>query len=466
MRRSFRDDPLYATVFRRYFALNLSKGVAMEYFIEGGRSRTGRLLPAKPGMLSMTVRSYLQEPGRPVVFVPVYFGYERLFEGRSYVSELAGRPKEKESLFGMFKAVRQLRREFGRVHVNFGHPLFLAEVLDARRPGWRREATGDDDRPGWVGPVVEELGDEILQRINAAAAVSPVNLVATVLLATPRQSMVEQPLVRMLELFGSMLRAAPYDPAVTVTDMGGADMIAYCERLGLLERREHRLGDIITLAPVEAVLATYFRNNVAHLFAIPSIVACCFLGKPALALERVRGLARMVYPYLGGELFLRWQPEELDAQVERVIDMLVDRGLLRRDNGSGTAALRRPPPHTPESVQLWVLAHFSIQTLERFYMAAALLTKHGSGTLRPAQLEDLCHLMAQRMSLLFQFSAPEFFDKSLFHGFIGRLRENGVLRTDESGLLVFGDELTRAMQDARLVLGDRLRNDILQAMNL
>ncbi len=466
MRRSFRDDPLYAAVFRKYFALNLAKGVAIEYFIEGGRSRTGRLLPAKPGMLAMTLRAYLREPVRPVVFVPVYFGYERLFEGGSYVAELAGRPKQKESLLGMLKSVRQLRREFGRVHVNFGEPFFLDAVLDERRPGWRDEAVHDDEKPGWSGPVVESIADEILRRINAAAAVSPVNLLAAVLLATPRQSMVEQPLARMLELFAALLRKAPYDAGVTITDIGGPDMIAYCERLGLIERRAHRLGDILSLAPREALLASYYRNNILHLLAIPSLVACCFLDKSVLAVDRVRGLAHMVYPYLGGELFLRWQPEEVDAEVDRVIASLVELGLLRRDDGNGQTCLLRPAPHTPEAIQLWILAQCSLQTLERFYMTAALLAKHGSGTLRPAQLEDLCHLMAQRMSMLFQFSAPEFFDKSLFRSFIGRLRKNGVLKTDETGLLVFDDMLTRAMEDARVFLGDRLRQDVLQAMNL
>jgi glycerol-3-phosphate O-acyltransferase len=466
MRRSFRDDPLYAAVFRRYFSLTLAKGVAMEYFIEGGRSRTGRLLPAKPGMLAMTVRAYLREPVRPVVFVPVYFGYERLFEGRSYVSELSGKPKQKETVLGMLKALRQLRREFGRVHVNFGAPFLLDEVLDTHRPGWRAEPVEEDEKPAWSGPVVETLGDEILKRINAAAAVSPINLLAMALLATPRQSMVEQPLVRILELFAAMLRKAPYGEEVTVTVMDGAEMITYGERLGLLERRPHRLGDIISLAPKEALLATYFRNNTSHLLALPSIVACCFLDKPVIAVERVRGLARMVYPYLGGELFLRWRPEELDGEVDRVVEMLAAQGLLRQDDSGGSPCLRRPAPQTPEAIQLWVLAQCSVQTLERFYMTAALLAKHGSGTLRPGQLEDLCHLMAQRMSMLFQFSAPEFFDKSLFRGFIGRLRRNGVLRTDETGLLVFDDGLVRAMEEARVFLGDRLRQDVLQAMNL
>ena len=466
MRRSFRDDPLYAAVFRRYFSLNLAKGVAMEYFIEGGRSRTGRLLPAKPGMLAMTVRAYLREPVRPVVFVPVYFGYERLLEGGTYVSELSGKPKQKESVRGIFKAVRQLRRDFGRVHVNFGEPFFLDVALRTHRPGWREEIIEEHEKPTWSGPVVEALGDEILKRINAAAAVTPINLLAMTLLATPRQSMVERPLAKMLDLFSAMLRSAPYAAEVTVTELDGDEIIAYGERLGLVERKPHRLGDIIGLAPKEALRATYFRNNIAHLFALPSIVACCFLDKSVLPVERVRGLARMVYPYIGGELFLRWDLAELDKELGRVVDSLVSQGLLVLDDGNGEERLRRPPPQTPEAIQLWVLAQCSIQTLERFYMTAALLAKHGSGTLRPGQLEDLCHLMAQRMSMLFQFSAPEFFDKTLFRGFIGRLRKNGVLRTDEAGLLVFDAGLLRAMEDARVFLGDRLRRDVLQAMNL
>jgi glycerol-3-phosphate O-acyltransferase len=339
-------------------------------------------------------------------------------------------------------------------------------MLDRHRPGWRDEPTPEDEKPAWSGPVVEYIGDEILKRINAAAAVSPINLLAIVLLATPRQSMVEQPLARMLEVFATLLRQAPYDECVTVTDFDGAGMVAYGERLGLLERKAHRLGDVISLAPQEALLATYYRNNIAHLVALPSVVACCFLDKSVLAVDRVHGLAEMVYPYLGGELFLRWHPDEVHGEVDGAIETLVSLGLLRRDDANGQSCLRRPPPQTPQAIQLWVLAQCSVQTLERFYMTIALLAKHGSGTLRPGQLEDLCHLMAQRMSMLFQFSAPEFFDKTLFRGFIGRLRRNGVLRTDANGLLVFDEGLGRAMEDARMFLGDRLRQDVLQALNL
>ena len=124
LRRSFKGDALYAAVFAKYLGFMMARGHPLEYFIEGGRSRTGRLLSPRTGMLSMTVRSYLRDPKRPVVFMPVYFGYERIVEGRTYIGELSGQPKEKESVFVLIKAivsvlaqqVRQGAREFGPAH--------------------------------------------------------------------------------------------------------------------------------------------------------------------------------------------------------------------------------------------------------------------------------------------------------------------------------------------------------------
>ena len=113
IRRSFRGNALYTVVFMNYLAAIMARGHSIEYFIEGGRSRTGRLLQPKTGMLSMTVRSFLRDPARPVVFIPVYFGYERIVEGTTYIGELSGKPKEKESVLGLIRTMRQI----GRAHV-------------------------------------------------------------------------------------------------------------------------------------------------------------------------------------------------------------------------------------------------------------------------------------------------------------------------------------------------------------
>ena len=250
LRRSFKGDALYASVFKQYLGLMMSRGHPLEYFIEGGRSRTGRLLQPRTGMLSMTVQGYLRDPRRPVVFVPVYFGYERIVEGETYLDELAGRPKRKESVAGLLKAVPALRQRFGEVHVNLGEPIALDAVLSAHDPRWRERAAGDDEpRFDGLGAAVGDLARRIVTGINAAAAVTPINLVATAVLATPRQACAEADLVAQLDLYRQLLRDAPYGPLVTVTAASGAQMVAYAEGFGLLRRRRHALGDVLSMTP-------------------------------------------------------------------------------------------------------------------------------------------------------------------------------------------------------------------------
>ena len=110
IRRTLRGNTLYTVVLMKYLATIMARGHPIEYFIEGGRSRTGRLLQPKTGMLSMTVRGFLHAPVRPVVFIPVYFGYERLVEGRTYLGELSGQPKEKESVLGLLEVLARAAR--------------------------------------------------------------------------------------------------------------------------------------------------------------------------------------------------------------------------------------------------------------------------------------------------------------------------------------------------------------------
>ena len=134
--------------------------------------------------------------------------------------------------------------------------------------------------------------------INAAAAVTPINLVATALLATPRQAFAEADLERQLELYQMLLRDAPYSPLVTVTRDSGAEMIRYAEAMGMLERQRHPLGDILRMNAENAVLATYYRNNILHLFAMPSLLACCFISNSSMSTADIHRLVWRVYPYI------------------------------------------------------------------------------------------------------------------------------------------------------------------------
>jgi glycerol-3-phosphate O-acyltransferase len=465
LRRSFKGDALYSAVFSKYLGFMMARGHPLEYFIEGGRSRTGRMLAPRTGMLSMTVRSYLREPNRPVVFMPVYFGYERIVEGRTYIGELSGAPKQKESVLGLIRSLWVLRSKFGTVHVNLGAPIVLDELLARYNPGWRdapgalgREEAGSP--PGWIAEAIHELAARITSGINAAAAVTPINLVAMALLATARQALGEADLVRQVELYRDLLRAAPYSPLVTVTAQNGTEMMRYAESMGMLERQPHPLGDILRMTAERAILATYYRNNVLHLFAVPSLLACCFLSNARMRTVDLKRMVWRVYPYIKAELAMRWTEEEIGGVVDRLLEAMARLDLL--DGNEDLSEWQRPAPTSVEAFQLALLAEATIQTIERYYLVVALLLQAGSGTIGQEALEERCHLTAQRMSVLYGLNSPEFFDKTLFRHFIELLRRRNVIAAGEDGAIKFGEPLLGVAADAQLVLSEQLRHDILQ----
>jgi glycerol-3-phosphate O-acyltransferase len=464
LRRSFSGNELYAAVFTKYIGLMMARGHSIEYFIEGGRSRTGRLLKPRTGMLAMTVRSYLREPTRPVVFVPVYFGYERLVEGRTYINELSGRPKEKESVLTLLKAIPELRSRFGKVYVSFGEPLSLDSVIARHAPDWDRQPSGSDDRPPWLSPLVNDLATSIMTRVNAAACVSPVNLLGLVLLALPRQRMGEADLVRMLELYASLLRSEPYSSKVWVTASDGASMIQYGLSLGILRRQAHELGDIISMTEEDSVLTSYFRNNVLHLMLMPSLLACAFLNNASVRRADLQRLANRVYPYVADEYFLRWEEGELPAVVDRLLEDLLNHGLLTASDDR--SEWRRPSAESGEAVQLSVLARASVPIIERYYIAVSLLLKAGSGRLTQDALERQCQLTAQRMSMLYELNSPESFERAQFGNFIDLARARGVLAEAPDGKLTYDRAMIEAIvEDAQLVLHEQMRNSILQVVH-
>ncbi len=460
IRRTFAGNALYTVVFMKYLAAIMARGHSIEYFIEGGRSRTGRLLHPKTGMLSMTVRSYLRDPVRPVVFVPVYFGYERIVEANTYISELSGAPKKKESWLDLLLSLRVLRERFGTVHVNVGEPIRLNDLLETHLPKWREQRFDDDTRSPAVNALVNDLALGIMRGINAAAAVTPINLLAMALLATPRGALPETALLRQLELYLKLLRASPYSPRVTVTDATPAEILSYGESLKILSRVPQKLGDIVRMSDESAQLIAYYRNNVLHLFALPSLVACAFIGNSMLRTEDIQRLAWRVYPYVASELFLRWREDELSRVVDGVLAALAENGVLQPDESR--SAWMRPPPDSPAAVQLSMLAQGTIQTIERYYLAISLLLKAGSGVITQKALEQDCQLAAQRINMLYGFNSPEFFDRALFQNFIDLLRERGVIRVGAGGNLEFDEVLVRVAADAQLVLSEQIRHSILQ----
>jgi glycerol-3-phosphate O-acyltransferase len=342
-----------------------------------------------------------------------------------------------------------------------GQPIDLDELLQKHNPHWRSEPSeNDDSRAGWISHAISELAVRINTAINSAAAVTPINLVATAILASQRQALPEVDLVGQIELYQRLLREAPYSPLVTVTPDSAQQIVAYTEAFGLLERQKHPLGDILRMSAENAVLATYYRNNILHLFAMPSLLACAFVSNARMRTVDIQRLVWRVYPYISAELFLRWDESQVAAVTDSLLETFAQLNLLQVN--ADRSEWQRPAPTSLEAIRLSLLAQATIQTLERYYLAIALLLQAGSGVITPEALGERCHLMAQRMTVLYGLNSPEFVDKSLFRNFIDLLIQRDVIQMSADKKLMFGEPLLGVATDAQLVLSEQIRHSILQ----
>ncbi|MCP1622460.1 glycerol-3-phosphate 1-O-acyltransferase PlsB [Pseudomonas nitroreducens] len=459
MRRSFKGNQLYTAVFNEYLHTLFSRGFSTEYFVEGGRSRTGRMLHPRTGMLAITLRSFLRDSRRPIVFVPVYIGYERVLEGRTYLGELRGAAKKKESIFDIFKVIGALKQRFGQVWVNFGEPIHLDDFLDQQQPDWRQQELGPEYRPEWLSETTNHLARDVARHLNDAAAINPVNLVALALLSTTRLALDETALARVIDLYLDLLRKVPYSPSATLPEGDGLQLIEYVKSMNLLSEQKDALGRICYLDEQNAVLMTYYRNNVLHIFALPALIASFFQNSGRISREQLLRYTRALYPYLQAELFIRWSLDELDAVVDQWLQAMVTSELLKQENDT----FIRPPPSSRQYVLLTLLARAIAQTLQRFYMSISLVLNAGQKQLTAEELENLCTVMAQRLSVLHGLNAPEFSDKSLFRHFIQTLLDEGVLRKDEHGKLSYHELLGELAEGAaKRVLPAEIRLSIRQ----
>ncbi len=194
IRRAFRGDRLYAAVVDAYVRRLLRDGYPIELFMEGGRSRTGKLLPPKFGLLSMVIDAALSVSERPTLFAPVSIGYEQVIEAKSYERELSGGEKAKEDAAGLLKSRDLLRHRYGRISMQVGQILTLQEIsaelgirLEGPLPPAKRRA------------IVTRLGNRVMDEINRVTAVTPGSLTALVLLTHRQRGLSHEDLLARAE---------------------------------------------------------------------------------------------------------------------------------------------------------------------------------------------------------------------------------------------------------------------------
>ncbi|GHC16053.1 glycerol-3-phosphate acyltransferase [Kushneria pakistanensis] len=449
MRRSFKGNRLYGAVFNEYLHQLLSQGHPVEYFIEGGRSRTGRMLAPRPGMLSMTLRSHARVPNREMAFVPIYIGYEKVLESNAYIRELRTGEKRKETPLGLLRVLRHLRQPFGRVQVSVGEPLVLGDYLDQRFPDWRSQGNGTD--ADWLREAVPDLSLEIATRINHAAALTPISMVALTILATPHRTIEIDLLMRQLKTLYALQDQLPGGKRVRLPAQGPQEWIARSEYLGMVSRIEHSLGDLITVSDERAPLLTWYRNNVLHLFALHALVAFAFRNNTRLDFATLESLLAPIWPALQQEFFIEDDTQDFAERLRNVLDVFVAQGLLTQHDDNW----QRPGTGDEARERLYLLGRAIQPTLERGFILFSTLMHYPNGTISREMLEAQSQLLAERLTRLQGLNAPEFFDRRLFAGLLDTLERDGWLWQSQERLN-FDTRLPDALMKSRMLFDPTL----------
>ena len=210
IRRTFKGNRLYGEVFAKYLEVILKEGLPLEFFIEGGRSRSGKMVMPKFGLLSMLIQAYRKKAGDDLAMIPVYIGYDRVIEEESYLKELGGVPKEREKPSDVIKSRKLLRKRYGRVYVNIGEPTFLKSYLSSQ------EKSFDDMSMEERQSLYRKISYEITLEINRVSVVTPFSLVASVLLCHDRRGISHDDLTAVLNSFYDYLSYKKVNFAATL----------------------------------------------------------------------------------------------------------------------------------------------------------------------------------------------------------------------------------------------------------
>ena len=326
LRRAF-DDELYKAVFRCYVAHLVREGFTQEFFIEGGRSRTGKSLAPRMGMLSWNIQGFIDSGRRDLLFVPVAITYERLVEEGSMVEELEGGAKQKESTFALVRARKLLRRRFGSVFVNLGEPLSLGRALEGRRELFLGE--DDEHKLAERRAFTESLGNDIVERINLAMVANATSVAACVLLGESRSGMFRAELGQRMHQIVELLRLQDVrlTPALAADDPDFQDSIDFLLRLGLLHAENDPRGEIVYYEEKDRRALGVYRNVLFHFLVAPSLMARLLLQ--GVSTRQLRGDLDFWLDLLYREFFA---PRAIvhAAQIDAFLDHFERLGVLER----------------------------------------------------------------------------------------------------------------------------------------
>ena len=446
IRRSFRGDRLYAAVVDAYVRRLLRSGYPVELFLEGGRSRTGKLLAPKFGLLNMVADAALAIPDKECFFVPISIGYERVIEAQGYERELRGAEKTKEDAAGLLKSSELLRHRYGTINMQVGQILTFGEI--------RREielAPGAPLSPAKRRSLVTRLGNRVMDEINRVTAITPGALTALSLLSHEQRGIGHN---ELLDYCGKLLSVAEGMGARTSqtlrTSAGALRHEALREACQMFIDAEivevQFLEDPSAAGKQAGSGATYSvlrnkrlsldtsKNIIVHFFVERALVAMALLTAPspshatyAWVRERVQGLSKLF------KFEFRFRADApFEAIFENTVRAMADVGEVSRDGEN----LAHGPGHDGWSGHLWLRTYASIlqNFIEGYYVAARALESLEKSPMAEKDLVKKALSLGHRLFLEGAIERAEAVNKTIIQNAFQAFIDHGYLTVRDTKL--------------------------------
>lgn len=276
IRRSFGDDEVYKHVFSRYLQFLIREGYTQEFFIEGGRSRTGKIMTPKLGMLAAIMNAYSAGLRRDLYLVPVSIHYGRIVEEEAYQAELSGDEKEPETLSGLMRARRFLKQKYGSVYVSFADPISLGDELGDRKQRFVEQA-GDAEVEEEKRRFVQRLGFRILGEVNRVAVAGATSVSSTVLLGAQHWGFRYRVFRDRAEALRQLIVFLGVRPTASLARNTGTfrESMGFLSGNGLIDVLVRGREEVLVVKQGRRLALDFYKNNLIHAFLVPSILVTC-----------------------------------------------------------------------------------------------------------------------------------------------------------------------------------------------
>lgn len=278
IRRTFKGNPVYKFVLQNYIDYLIEKRFSLEWYIEGGRSRSGKLLPPRFGLLANVVDAYRRGKSEDVILIPVAIAYDQIQDVGSYTAEQHGAAKQKESLGWFVNVIRGLQTRFGDIYIRFGKPISLAQQVGPPDPLAAEHGSRDDTEEQHLS--IQKLAFEVAVRINRVTPITPTSLVALALLGRGDRALSVRELVVALQNLVQYIRRRGLPTTVELGLESPANVKRTLDQLvasGVVTCYAEGPEAVYAVGPDQHLTAAYYRNTIVHYFVNAAIAEIALL---------------------------------------------------------------------------------------------------------------------------------------------------------------------------------------------